>query len=251
MKLPLFLFFILTNLICIGQTTDTIVINFDKAVYEQVLKDSLISRYTYTKDKAIKEGSLDVIECLNKHPVHKIQPYLIPRFNFKSDKIKDYICGENIEQYIDFENVEFNGQVILVSDEKYIGYFHTSFYVNQLDFFNSIFFESCGESITLSSSGIYYNKLIMEKKSFIFDLPGFSGHFIIDEGILYFISNPYGNFTKTPANDYIINNIGKQELKDIAIYKGRKRRKNMNRYKPCLEKNYSFDNYFIKVNYLD
>lgn len=251
MKRPLFLFFILINLICIGQTTDTIKINFDKDVYEQVLKDSLISRYKYTKDKAIKEGSLDIIECLNKYPIDKIQTYLMPRFNFKSDKINDYICGDNIELYIDFENVDYSEIVILVSKEKIIGHFFMSYYIDPLGFFNSILFEICDSPITLSVEGVYYSNLIKEKKSLAFEISGFSGHFIIDEGILYVITNSYGNFTKIPANEYITNEIGRKKLLDIANYSGRKKIKNMNRYKPCLEKNHSFDNYFIKVNYLD
>ncbi len=105
MKITLTFVIAIVTYCSFSQPIDTIRITYDKKYYNEIFKDSLISRYSISKK---------FYESLYQHyPLEDLVIYSIPILNLTQDGIETNTCKLCVENFIDFDFKKDNFQVII------------------------------------------------------------------------------------------------------------------------------------------
>jgi hypothetical protein len=215
--LTIFLSLIINTIYSQKNSTDTISITSKNKYKIEELYNDLKQKYNYTLEYLKTDNDLTQFNCdyITKYNYDSLVIKEIPVFKIK----KNINLKKNILTQIDFKNTNTFIYNIYTTKE----YITTAFFFKSS--YNEIIGYNCEPLNPLDSNIMTMMKLKLQEKYYIFKIEEFSNLlFIIDNGIVYVISEPKlnGDYKKTEINQFFRENYKAKKPIDKSLYYSKK-----------------------------
>ncbi len=244
-KITLLLSFIFLGVLLYSQDREYV---YYKAKYDSVSRQHLKMVYEFSKSYLDTVSNKKIVLLPSKLSLDEIHTYSIPAFTL-SESIKDYQCGDNLLDYIIFNNDSTSQYYIVYANNTVYHHYwtlkkfdETSEDINKLktEKLPTKVFNIYLESVLLYDDELFlyggntkqFYELLKHPENFYFEVNAL-GLFMVDKtGNLYIFNDKItGSFTFVKAQEYFDKKFGQQGVLALvnneSIYK---------KFKPCKSK---------------